>query len=219
MDVPPDSTNDFEREQRLQESKEAEFYSQSVAAWFSSRLEHDKSLLTLSTAGVGVLVTMVQSAIDSISSLLLYIFAILSFVISLVSVLFIFKMNTTHIEGVINKIERENRLLLILDSVASFSFFLGMLLSAILGMAVAISTLHDKEAKMAEKNQNKSVQMQNAFDSVHGLANLQPVATKTATATDMTKSFQGMTQLQGQNKPMTQSQSQPTQAQSGTQKK
>src|ERR1700733_4671800 len=34
-------------------------YAATVTAWFNTKMEHDKSLLTLSTAAVGVLITLV----------------------------------------------------------------------------------------------------------------------------------------------------------------
>ena len=217
-----DSSSD--REHNLIDSKKTEFYSQAVAAWFASRLEHDKSLLTLSTAGVGVLVTIMQSAINSVSSLLLYIGAIIFFVICLVSVLVIFRVNTSHIMDVVNnRAEGDSKILVILDQAATYSFFLGMLFSAILGMSVAISTLHEKEVKMAEANKNKPAQMQGAFDSVNGCSTLQPVAANTTQMNSLKESFQGMAQLQGQSNPQLSqtaaTQPQSNQAQSIPQKK
>lgn len=54
----------------VNDAKQVEFYSQGVAAWFNSALEHDKSLLTLSVAGIGVLLALMQTVLDSVTALL-----------------------------------------------------------------------------------------------------------------------------------------------------
>lgn len=168
-----DHENDIhslERQNALNDSKQAEFYSQGVAAWFNSALEHDKSLLTLSVAGVGVLVSMMQTAIDSVCSLLLYAGAILAFIVCLVSVLMIFKRNKKHILDVFNGQITDDPLLGFLDSSASFSFFIAMLLSSLLGISSAITTYSDKGKKMA--NENELAKLHPASESFNQMARL-----------------------------------------------
>lgn len=41
----------------IEDQKRVEFYSAGLAAWYATRLEHDKSLLTLSAGGIGLLMT------------------------------------------------------------------------------------------------------------------------------------------------------------------
>ena len=45
----------------IDEQKKIEFYAASVAAWYESSLEHDKSLLTLSAGGIGLLITLLTT--------------------------------------------------------------------------------------------------------------------------------------------------------------
>jgi hypothetical protein len=66
---------------------QAEWYAANLAAWFATRLEHDKSLLTLSAGGIGLLITLVSTVgIHSAESLILYILAFIAFVLCLAAV-------------------------------------------------------------------------------------------------------------------------------------
>lgn len=198
MNPPEKETEIISRQDALSDSKHVEFYSQGVAAWFNSALEHDKSLLTLSVAGIGVLVSFMQSAIDSISSLLLYVSAILAFMICLVSVLLIFKRNQKHIVDVFNGKNEDDSMLEIMDMSANYSFVAGMLLSALLGISLAINTYIDKGKSMANENGKNSAQSVPAFDSVNGMKGLLPCNESFNQMKDLQKSFNGMSQLQGQ---------------------
>ena len=130
--------NDQDDSQKLSFAKDVEFYSQAVSGWFNTRLEHDKSLLTLSVAGLGMLVGFISTGIGSITSLILYIGAIVSFLICLFSVLIIFQKNSTHIQDVLNGAKETNKVLEILDIVAKVSFYIGVLFSSIIGISLAI---------------------------------------------------------------------------------
>ena len=203
-----------DRQNALSDAKEIEFHSQSVAAWFNTALERDKSLLTLSVAGVGVLVSMTQIAVDSVGSLLLYAGALLAFMVCLFSVLIIFQQNKTHIQAVLNGQNADDPLLEFLDSIAIFSFLMAMLLCVMLGICLAVTAYSDKESKMTNKSAdtsqstNATEQLTLAGESFYGMAHLQTRST-------------GMPQPQGQpqsqaSQQTTASQSQPTSAQNGS---
>ncbi len=215
-----------DRQNALSDAKDVEFHSQNLAAWFNTALERDKSLLTLSVAGIGVLVSMTQIAVDSVGSLLLYAGALLAFMVCLFSVLIIFQQNKTHIQAVLNGQNADDPLLGFLDSIAIFSFLMAMLLCVMLGICLAVTAYSDKESKMTkEKAKDASLSIEkhtiannpaplptpvrhHLGDSYNGIANLQ-------------NSFTGMSQLQGQSQSQTTqqttaSQSQPTSAQNGS---
>jgi hypothetical protein len=126
-------------EEEVKKLKSVEFYSQGVAAWFNTALEHDKSLLTLSVAALGFLVGLMPNGIHSIESLLLYISAIISFLVCLFSILMIYKKNLKHIQDVFMGKDDSDKTLEILDTAAGISFFLGVLLSSIIGISAAIT--------------------------------------------------------------------------------
>lgn len=186
----------IDRYSAINDSKQVEFYSQGVAAWFNSALEHDKSLLTLSVAGIGVLVSLMPSSINSLCSLFLYVAAILAFTICLVSVLTIYKRNKKHILDVIAGDAKNDSLLEILDTTASFSFFIAMLLSGMLGISSAITIYNEKGNKMANEKNTKAVV---TYDSVNGIAQLKPANESFNQMSGLQRSFQGMSQLQTPN--------------------
>lgn len=126
-------------EEEVKKLKSVEFYSQGVAAWFNTALEHDKSLLTLSVAGLGMLVGLMPNGIRSVESLLLYVGAIVSFLVCLFSVLMIYKKNLKHIQDVFMGKDNSDKSLEILDTTAAISFFIGVLLSSIIGISSAIT--------------------------------------------------------------------------------
>lgn len=126
-------------EEEVKKLKSVEFYSQGVAAWFNTALEHDKSLLTLSVAALGLLVGLIPNGIHSIESLLLYISAIISFLVCLFSVLMIYKKNLKHIQDVFMGKDDSDKTLEILDTAAGISFFVGVFLSSIIGISAAIT--------------------------------------------------------------------------------
>ncbi|MCK9189493.1 hypothetical protein [Acidithiobacillus sp.] len=187
-----------EREERLKESKEVEFYSQGMAAWFGTALEHDKSLLTLSVAGIGVLVSVMQTAIDSVASFLLYVGAIFAFMLCLVFVLMIFRRNKKHIIDVFNRQITADPFLVVLDSAASCSFFIAMLLSAALGISSAINTFSDKGNEMSNDKTKSTSKPVAAYDGFNDVGKLKPVSESFNQMAKLKNSFQAMTQLQSQ---------------------
>ena len=179
-------------QEEIDNQKRVEYYSASVNAWFNTSLEHDKSLFTLSAGGIGLLITLLTTVgLSSAEALVLYICAILSFVISLLAVLAVFKRNRTHIEEIISgKNTTTDSLLNKLDSTALFAFGIGVLFTAIIGVSTAIHSYSTKEKNMANENTIKSQQVQ-IRESFNGATSLQP-------ASEVTKSFNGASSLQPQ---------------------
>lgn len=100
-------------------------------------MELDKSLLMLSSGGVGLLVTIVTVAepMGSLCSALI-LMSSLSFIISIFSVLFVFRRNSTHILRSLKGEEDEDPTLDVADAFASRSFEFGVILS--LGLIISI---------------------------------------------------------------------------------
>ncbi len=89
-------------EQEIREHKEIEFYAAAVNAWLGTSLEHDKSLLTLSAGGVGLLVTLLSTVgLHFADALIIYVAALVAFTICLSAVLWIFKRNRAHLQDAI----------------------------------------------------------------------------------------------------------------------
>lgn len=176
--------------------EEIEFYSASVNAWYSSSLEHDKSLLTLSAGGIGLLITLLTTVgLKSYVALVLYTLAIFCFVVCLISVLKIFNGNRIHIVKLFQGEDNlDNPDLERLDRVAIWSFILGVIFSAIVGITTAYQQFSKKETSMAD-NKSKATRSiaQDSFDGVqnlrksyNGVQQLKPAAT-TNTGTQTTQ--------------------------------
>lgn len=169
----------------IDDQKRVEFYSAGLTAWYNTRLEHDKSLLTLSAGGIGLLVTLMTTVVvSSAESLVLYSCALLAFLICLASILVIFKKNADHLEEVICGTGSQNDLVLSrLDSVGMWAFASGVGFSVVIGISAAIHSYGKEEMKMSNADrQQKSVEI--AQESFNGVARLQP-------QTDLSKSFNG----------------------------
>jgi hypothetical protein len=151
------------------------FYAAALEAWFLSRLEHDKSLLTLSAGGIGLLITLVSTVgINSTESLILFILALLAFVFCLAAVLWIFKRNSTHIEDAVKRGVAKDEWLTVLDNAAILSFLAGVVFSGIIGISSAVSSLKSKETTMANDRKVTTTGTIYVGDSVNGLMDMRP---------------------------------------------
>jgi hypothetical protein len=168
-------------EQETTDQKKIEYYAATTAAWFETKLERDKSLLTLSAGGIGLLITLLSTVgIHSVESLILYVAALLSFIVSMAAVLWIFKRNAAHLEDINLGKDDDDFLLDLLDNTAIFGFFLAVVLSSIMGISSAFHSFHTQETLMA--NDDKGRHMAN--DSFSGIKNMLPAQPDT-----FTKSF------------------------------
>lgn len=137
----------------IEGQKNIEYYAASVAAWYESSLEHDKSLLTLSAGGIGLLITLLTTVgLDTAEALVLYAGAIISFVVSIISVLGVFRENKRYIEDVLaGKNQTTDPILSKLDGTAIWSFAIGVVFTAVIGISAAIHSYTPKEITMANE--------------------------------------------------------------------
>jgi hypothetical protein len=208
--------------------KEVEYYASSVNAWFNTSLEHDKSILTLAAGGIGLLITLLTTVgLSSAEALVLYVGAIASFLVALVSVLVVFRRNRTYIEQVLAGTSGGNDPVLTrADSIALWAFGVGVIFTAVVGIATAIHSYTSKEKVMANEptkptqpaplresfNGATKVQPGIAMDSFNGAVNLQksfngasnlqpqPIASTAAPAASATASTQASPSVTSQNK-------------------
>lgn len=159
-------------EEELINNKHVEFYSHLVNGWITTRMEKDKSILTLSTAGLGVLVTFFNNiSYNDITSLLLYGLSLIFFIMAIISGVWILSENADYCEAVINEEEAKNEKLIdILDKSLIYSFILGLFISIILSFVLIYNkdfqekqktnTSKNIEKKEVEKNINLKNQLQ-----------------------------------------------------------
>ncbi len=125
-------TQEEQLEAELFNNKKVEFYSQLINAWLTTRMERDKTILTLSTAGLGVLVTFFNN-ISVNYNLIFYILALLSFIIAILSGLFIFSENADYCLSIVNEEPYQNeKLMKYCDKTLLISFLCGLFFSVVL---------------------------------------------------------------------------------------
>ena len=155
---------------------DVEKYSAGANAWYNTSLEHDKSILTLSTLGIGLLITLITSfGVESAEALTLNLLAILSFMISIAAVLIIFKKNGSYLNHHLDALERptensapvNNSMLSILDNIVITTFAMGMIFSSILGISAAVNSYTvntTKEKIVTNDNQTKTESLRESFN-------------------------------------------------------
>jgi hypothetical protein len=154
------------------DKRELAHYAATVAAWYSTKMEHDKSLLTLAAAAIGVLITLVTKfPVGSYWEMSLFASSLLTFIVCLIAVLAIYKRNSTHLENLIHHDERSDRWLTVLDWMSLISFVSGIILASALGILLAVDSF--KETNVAG-NEKKGPIMSN--DSVNRAISTRPVA-------------------------------------------
>lgn len=134
----------------FENGKKIEFYSQAWAAWFNSNLELDKSVLSISVAGIGFLVTTMKVLICSAWTLIFFFAASFMFLTAACSVLLIFRMNGNHIVNILSGKKNEGAVLKVLDIVVRVTFALAIVFSTALGMNSAVN-YHDGEMKQHDR--------------------------------------------------------------------
>lgn len=153
--------------------KNVEFYAANLNAWFNTRFEHDKSLLTLSAGAVGLLITLISAVgVKSVEILILYVVALFCFIVCLGALLWIFRRNAKHLEDVVSEIEKNDQLLDVLDRVAVITFMLGVVFSSIIGISTAIYSYIDKVTEMTDKKISSKLVI--SQDSFSGVAAMKP---------------------------------------------
>ena len=132
-DIQISSVADADKPDLSKELKVAH-YAASVQAWFVTKIEKDKSLLTLASAGVGLLVSF--GAVSNTEKIL-SIFSSLFFIITIFCCIAVFEINAKLIESVIQKknVKESGRTAKIIDFVLVCSFLLGVVFFALLGIA------------------------------------------------------------------------------------
>ena len=171
----------------LQSQKDAEFYAANLNAWFTSSIERDKNLLTLSSGAIGILVTLLSTVgIQEQYQLYLYIPALFCFLTCIVLVLKVFKANQKHIEQVIQGFEGFDAKLKIIDTSVNLAFGIGVTLSILIGITAAFHSNIERIERMSKNTKTTGVVVAN--DSVNGLSTLKP-------NTILQKSVNGASQL------------------------
>lgn len=170
----PESQED--REKRLLrelEAKNIAHYSVLLEAWIQTRMARDKSLVTLSAGGVGVLVTLLTTVgVSRPWQIWLYIGSFLGFLATIALALMIYQKNSEQIENDLRGRSSEHLKLKAFDRASIATFGVG----AFFAVAIAVSsglthTPTEREDAMSNYEAAKGQMMKK---SLEGLSNLRP---------------------------------------------
>jgi hypothetical protein len=158
----------------LNRAKSVEFVSQAYASYYNTTMEKDKSILTLSVAGLGFLITFINlSSQLGLFEYFIFIFAALSYLISIFSIITIFEKNADHIVAVVtdsDDSDRSGNELKKYDKRAIRSFYCGIVISLIFGLTTTFNKAIEVD-NMTDKNVLNRVFV---GDSVEGMSKMKP---------------------------------------------
>lgn len=133
-------------------AKEDLYYAAVVAGWLNSRLERDKSLLTLSAGGVGLVATLMTTVgPQSLVTLMLYALAALAFATSLFCIIRILDRNADHLKHIVAGTADRDAGLARLDRVSFWAFVAGAALLGAIGVFAGIDKLGSQTGAQMSK--------------------------------------------------------------------
>lgn len=162
--------------------KDIAYYSAMLNGWIQNRMERDRSLITLSAGGIGLLITLLSTVgIKNNSELTLYSVALFFFLVTLGLVLTIYKRNSTYIEKALKKITERDPVLSKLDLFSSITFGLAVIFSISIGILNGITLINKTSGDNImnkQKNIHKMIDNEKGVikKSVNGITNLSPEA-------------------------------------------
>lgn len=147
-----ESTQDSSQTKTV-ELKKSAYYSATYDAFMATIIEADKSILTVSAGGVGLLVTLLTAfQVKSIWHIIIYLIALIFFVISIVASIFIFKRNKVVLMSMLMDNEQKDSVLAFLDYLNISCCIMGILLTIYIGLSTGIQKLQTKPDASADKN-------------------------------------------------------------------
>jgi hypothetical protein len=178
------------------EGKNIAHYSVLLGAWIQTKMERDKTLVTLSAAAIGLLVTILTTVgIKSFWEVPFFAVAVVSFLVTIWSSLEIYQLNSKHLEDAIRGSSEKDPRLEKYDKRSIRAFVVGSVAALIIGLLSASFQIQKlKDNSMADKentSQNAGKQNTNLKESVNGISNLNPNNT-------LKKSLDGITDLSPQ---------------------
>lgn len=227
----PESTEDAEkRALRELEGKNIAHYSVLLSAWIETKMERDKTLVTLSAAAIGLLVTILTTVgVKHFWEILLFAVAAVSFLVTIWSSLIIYQLNSRHLEDAIRGSSERDPRLEKYDKRSIRAFIIGAIAALLIGISSASYQLTNTEvSKMADQeksssNSGKPTTLKEIVKSVNGVTNLNPSSTVKKSLDGITnlnpQATQQTTQPQSQTQSDTTNQSNPAGSSSDSEKK
>lgn len=178
-------------DQDLQRLYAVEFKSQSYSSFYTTTMEKDKSILALSVAGTGFLVTLLKLTDKlAIYDMVFFVLAALGFLLAIYFIISLFGKNADFIVDLVQEkdVTLKQHQLKQLDTWAIRAFYLGIVMSLFLGVSTSSTLFIEKESNMSNKPITEELINSGA----------KPANESYQQATDLTKSFQGAAGMQPQ---------------------
>ena len=175
----PELKEDAEkRALRELEGKNIAHYSVLLSAWIQTKMERDRTIVTLSAGAIGLLVTILTAVgVKSVWEIPFYIISIIAFLISIWSSLVIYQLNSQHLEEAIRGSSERDPRLEKYDKRSIGAFIIGALSALVIGILSASFQLTKSEGIiMSEKDSSskKITSKATLKESVNGITNLYP---------------------------------------------
>ncbi len=176
--------------------KNNDFNAAALNAWYATKLEKDKHLFSISSIGIGLLVTLATTiGFNSIYVVIMFCLAVFAFLACICAVLWIFNANAHYLVKVVAGSDEPSQLLFILDRTAWISFLLGIVFSVILGVFSAIDNVN-KEPIMSDKNTTETTLTSIGMDSFNEIINLRNAMQQQSSSQNTSNSQQPTTSTQ-----------------------
>jgi len=162
---------------KLKDEKELAYYSATINAWINTKMEKDKSILILSSAGIGLLITLLTTiGFNSIWILVFYIITLISFSVTLILEISIFDKNAQYLKSCINdKNDNIKKQIKRLDRFSYISFLIAILFTLFIGLSAGLHGYNkNKENKMAQNESNTLDIPDEGKRSLEGFEDLKP---------------------------------------------
>jgi len=201
-----------ERALRELEGKNVAHYSVLLSAWIETKMERDKTLVTLSAAAIGLLVTILTTVgVSSAWEIPLFAISVVAFLVTIWSSLVIYQLNSKHLEDAIRGSSERDPRLEKYDKRSIRAFIIGGVTTLLIGILSASTQLNTSEGNAMTKetkNTQGSSKPVTIKESVNGITGLNPSATSNKDSLD------GITNLN----PQARQQSNQSQTQTNTSK-
>ena len=166
-----------ERILRELEGKNIAHYSVLLSAWIQTKMERDKTLVTLSSGAIGLLITILTTAgVENCWMIFLFIISIFAFITTIWSSLEIYQLNSKHLEDALRGSSETSTELEKYDKLSVRAFVIGTIAAMLIGAFSAYINLTKKENKnMANQDKNTSKVIA-VNDSFKGIGQFNPEA-------------------------------------------
>lgn len=148
-----------------------------LEAWIETRRETDRTLITLASGGIALLVTLQTTlGVHSVLQLGLYAAGLLAFLVVVLSGLWILRRDAVLLAALIREgSQPADRMLWWLDRVVVSSFVLGVVISGLLGITTGAASLAEESGSMNKpKSGSSEITPDREKKSMDGLQDLIP---------------------------------------------